>query len=245
MKELLQYREEHANGSSTFTSPNSPHYGSYIEAMKHRATADHQTVAVCCRHSSTYQLIRASTPELQAILPPTMTFEQFELLICASDQKHTVDARKLAYQFAEGLTASEAKSYTLAFECRLRFGKQQQLRTLLKYSIDINGADTQSHMLLLQLLPLDIGENLEISEGVNIVDINTRRVVHSNGIDQLTAREMEVIKLVKKGLSSPKIADMLFISTNTVNNHRRSVLTKTQTASTDIAVRYLEFAGVV
>jgi DNA-binding NarL/FixJ family response regulator len=39
-------------------------------------------------------------------------------------------------------------------------------------------------------------------------------------------REFEIIKMLEKGLSSEKVAEMLFLSLNTVNTHRRNILLK-------------------
>jgi len=44
----------------------------------------------------------------------------------------------------------------------------------------------------------------------------------------LTQREMEVLQLIKKGLSSKEIAHRLYISLNTVRNHRSNLFKKTQ-----------------
>ncbi len=42
----------------------------------------------------------------------------------------------------------------------------------------------------------------------------------------LSPREFEIVKLVKKGLSSKEIAEKLFISLETVHTHRRKILSK-------------------
>ena len=44
----------------------------------------------------------------------------------------------------------------------------------------------------------------------------------------LTARELEVLKLVARGMSNKDVADQLFISENTVKNHVRNILEKLQ-----------------
>ena len=43
---------------------------------------------------------------------------------------------------------------------------------------------------------------------------------------RLTARELEVLKLVARGLANRDIAKELFISENTVKNHVRNILEK-------------------
>ena len=55
---------------------------------------------------------------------------------------------------------------------------------------------------------------------------------------RLTDREMEVLKLVAKGLNNRDIAKQLFISENTVKNHIRNILEKLQLHSRMEAVMY-------
>jgi DNA-binding NarL/FixJ family response regulator len=54
----------------------------------------------------------------------------------------------------------------------------------------------------------------------------------------LTARETEVLKLVAKGYAYREIADKLFISTKTVQNHVQNILTKLQLAGRYELMRY-------
>jgi DNA-binding NarL/FixJ family response regulator len=53
----------------------------------------------------------------------------------------------------------------------------------------------------------------------------------------LTAREDQVLKLVMQGLSSPQIATQLFISTLTVESHRKSLMQKFQVHNVAVLVR--------
>ena len=55
---------------------------------------------------------------------------------------------------------------------------------------------------------------------------------------KLTERELEVLKLVAKGLSNREIGNELFIAENTVKNHVRNVLEKLQLHSRMEAVVY-------
>ena len=43
----------------------------------------------------------------------------------------------------------------------------------------------------------------------------------------LSDREFEIVRLISEGLSSKQIADKIFLSTHTVNTHRRNILDKT------------------
>lgn len=55
---------------------------------------------------------------------------------------------------------------------------------------------------------------------------------------QLTARELQVLRLVARGYSNRQIAEELFISENTVKNHIRNMLEKLQMKSRMEAAMY-------
>ena len=56
--------------------------------------------------------------------------------------------------------------------------------------------------------------------------------------DGLTAREVEVLRLVAQGLTDVQIADHLIISPRTVNSHLTSIYGKIQVSSRAAATRY-------
>jgi DNA-binding NarL/FixJ family response regulator len=47
------------------------------------------------------------------------------------------------------------------------------------------------------------------------------------GLDGLTDRELEIVRLIASGLKSSEIASQLFISVNTVETHRKNIFSKT------------------
>ena len=59
-----------------------------------------------------------------------------------------------------------------------------------------------------------------------------RSLRHPHGDNQLTNRELEVLDLVCKGLTSQEIADKLFISDKTVEGHRTSIFQKANVRKT-------------
>ena len=61
----------------------------------------------------------------------------------------------------------------------------------------------------------------------------------------LTSREIEVLKSLAKGHSTKAIADQLNISSATVNNHVKHILTKLDAHTRLEAIRHAESAGVI
>jgi DNA-binding NarL/FixJ family response regulator len=64
-------------------------------------------------------------------------------------------------------------------------------------------------------------------------------------IDPLTTREREVLKLIAEGKSSKEIADLLFISVFTINNHRASIMEKLNLKKATDLVKYAIRKGYI
>jgi len=69
--------------------------------------------------------------------------------------------------------------------------------------------------------------------------------VNNNSVDELpnepkslTLRELEIVKLIAQELSSSQIADRLFISVGTVENHRHNILQKLGVKNTIGIIKY-------
>ena len=60
----------------------------------------------------------------------------------------------------------------------------------------------------------------------------------------LTSREVEVISLIAEGLNHKEIAEKLFISTRTVESHKKNILTKLELKTTVDIVKYAILNGI-
>ena len=64
----------------------------------------------------------------------------------------------------------------------------------------------------------------------------TRRITHEEkpveNISKLTKRELEILKMISKGMSNKEIADKLFLSERTVIGHKSNILAKTECDNT-------------
>ncbi len=85
-------------------------------------------------------------------------------------------------------------------------------------------------------LPRDILENYKkmVSSGKNIDEFS-----------RLTNREKEILQLIAEGLTSKEIADNLYISVKTVENHRANIKKKVDIHDTAGLVRYAIRIGLV
>jgi len=61
----------------------------------------------------------------------------------------------------------------------------------------------------------------------------------------LSQRELEIIKLIEKGMSSKQIAEKLFLSVFTVNTHRANMLEKTGKATISDLIYELKEEGLL
>lgn len=64
------------------------------------------------------------------------------------------------------------------------------------------------------------------------------QVAKENETVQLTAREIEIIRLIEKELSNKAIAEKLFISERTVETHRKNIFRKTNAGSVLGLIKY-------
>ncbi len=85
------------------------------------------------------------------------------------------------------------------------------------------------------------------SEGLveDIVQLGKGEGMPGLDADPLTAREREIVKLIAEGKSSKEIADLLFISPRTVDNHRAKIMEKLNVKKATDLVKYAIQKGYV
>jgi DNA-binding NarL/FixJ family response regulator len=73
----------------------------------------------------------------------------------------------------------------------------------------------------------------------------TKRGIFKPPLEDLTKREIEVLRLIAEGKSSKEIADLLFISVRTVENHRARIMSKLDMRNTAELVKYAIHRGYI
>src|SRR4029077_20186371 len=85
----------------------------------------------------------------------------------------------------------------------------------------------------------DLTMTLLEKDSTNVVELKDKNA------DALTDREIEIVKLIARGLSGPEIGEKLFISVRTVDAHRRNIIEKLQLKNVAGIIRYALQNGYV
>jgi len=176
-----------------------------------------------------------------------MYYSQF---IHPDDLPIVMDSYKKAFTFFLSRPEEERKDYKLIqnFRQRDKYGKYLNLiLQLVVLELDKKG-NIWLALILDDLLPDKIS-----FEGVNrrLINLKTGKIclfkneLEPNKKTILSTREVEVLGLVSKGFASKEIADKLFLSVNTVNNHRQNILEKVKASNTSEAVNYARNLGLL
>ncbi|MFO7716508.1 response regulator [Desulfosarcina sp.] len=91
---------------------------------------------------------------------------------------------------------------------------------------------------------LDSSISHEVVERLMNSPVREARVSDS-GYGRLTPREQEIMRMLAQGLSKSEIANRLFISVKTVDNHRSNIMKKLDLHSSMDLVRYAAKLGLI
>lgn len=85
--------------------------------------------------------------------------------------------------------------------------------------------------------------NIYLSKDISEQNTNSEEI-KNNGIELLSLREVEIIKLIKSGFLSKEIAEKLFISTRTVETHRANIFKKLHLNNTVALLAFLNYSDI-
>ncbi len=71
-----------------------------------------------------------------------------------------------------------------------------------------------------------------------MIQHSKKTIAQQKNKEELTARELEILKLICEELTTAGIAEKLFISPHTVDSHRKSILAKTQSKTIVGLIKY-------
>lgn len=138
-------------------------------------------------------------------------------------QKHLLELQ--FFQLIKTIPFEEHKDYCVV--SRLRIADNPNQKALLHKMFYFTNANDKNVELALCLYHFDF-LNSSLHHGM-IINTANSSVIHQTEAGNstfLSVREKEILKLVQDGKRSKEIAELLFISINTVNRHRQNILEK-------------------
>lgn len=160
------------------------------------------------------------------------------------------------FQFLRTQKPADYNKFSFSFNYRTTNKARQQV-TVLQRSTYFLAAEDGSPLAAVGFI-VDIThfkEDTKIIHTIEKVDRNFRSVDKTPVVKSiyfpdkdygvLSKREMEVLQLMHDGLSSLEISKKLFVSVNTVNNHRRNMLQKTETKNSQELIRFAIKTGLL
>lgn len=173
-------------------------------------------------------------------------------LMQGEDREFVLETVVRTFRFLASLPAAERRDYKLSFEFRIRSVSGAPVRILQQ--VVVLELDRRGGIWLVLIAndrsPRSVGDG-ELERRLANMKTGELRLFRPadgdryQGKGTLSRRELEILGLVADGMASREIADKLFISVATVNNHRQRILEKLGSRSSAEAVRYAASVGLV
>lgn len=149
-------------------------------------------------------------------------------VIHPDDINYGLLVRKKIYSILRSFSNEEKMNYKAIHKMRVRNIRGEYICIIEQeqvLALDKSG----NIWLMLSVIDIDASHESEIIKS-HLYNFNTGEQIFidlSDTLDEpLTNRELEVLRLMKKGLLSKEIADTLKVSINTINSHRQNILYK-------------------
>jgi len=174
----------------------------------------------------------------------------YSQFIHPEDLPKVFDSYNKTFEFLITLPVEERKNYKLILNFRQKDKLGKYLNIILQ--LVVLELDKKGNIWLALILDDLLPDKISF-EGVNrrVINIKSGKIclfqneLEPNKKTILSTREVEVLGLVSKGFASKEIADKLFLSINTVNNHRQNILEKVRASNTSEAVNYARNLGLL
>ena len=165
------------------------------------------------------------------------------------DLPFVLETDNMIYRFYSTLPVMEKKDYKLVYDFRVKDTEgvyRRYMHQSIILELDKNGKAWLS-LVITDLLPESAGDSIPLRRLINMKTGNLHLFFDDeiNSAGLLTRREGEILHLIARGYDSKSISGKLFISVNTVNNHRQNILRKTKTENTTQAVLYCKRLGII
>ena len=158
----------------------------------------------------------------------------------------TIQKRLLGFYYSQPIECR--KDYKHIFEFRILNAKKEYVRVISQHQV-LEIDEIGNPFLVLGVVDLSPDQKDMDEIKFRLVNNKTGEMTPFPLTEEtnikLTKREVEILKLVNKGMFSKEISDSLSISVHTVNNHRQNILQKMNTDNVVEAINYARKLGLL
>lgn len=247
MEELIESIQEHSNYLGNIIMQDED--VDYERVQKHISLFENldalgmSIVAILDYHKNDYFYISKKLNPLLGFnipLSETKPHEWFRARVHPEDFVVNVAGIK-AREYIEDQAESERKNFKLVHDLRMLNDENKWIRLIIQDSI-LEFDKKGKVWLVMKVLDLAPNQDIEAPGRSVLQNIVTNEIIFTiegekRNNHHITRREKEVLHLLSKGLASKQIAEELFISINTVNNHRKNILKKLKVNNASEAIQ--------
>jgi DNA-binding NarL/FixJ family response regulator len=226
------------------------HLDRHLAFLRQFASVENSSVAVMDLFRRRYAFMQSKfLPLLGIEIDEAMRQgpKAFYRLMHPDDVATVIDTLHRGNEFLLNLPTAEKKLFKIIYDFRLRTHAGNYMRFVQQLvPLELDGKGNIWLMLMVNDTVPNRSDDAPPQR--KVVQMHTGKEFVFDDEDRrtrLTKREIEILELLAQGLPSKKIADVLYLSVNTVNNHRRNILEKTSTESTTEALRYATGLGLI
>jgi len=168
-------------------------------------------------------------------------------IIHPDDIHYGLLVREKIYSLLSRFPSEEKMKYKIIHEMRVKNIWNKYVRIIEQEQV-IELDKSGNIWLMLSVIDVDASHDSEITKS-HLYNFKTGEQVFVNLSDTLeeplTIRELEVLQMMKQGLLSKEIANILKVSINTINSHRQSILQKLSANNSIEAVNFAQRLGLL
>lgn len=186
--------------------------------------------------------------DIEKLKDPSIEHNYLEKNIHPDDFMVFVTIQKRLVSFWYSLPIENRKDYKHIFEFRILNSNSEYVRVISQHQV-LEVDALGNPYLVLGVVDLSPDQRNMDEIKFRLVNIKTGEIIPFPLTEEanikLTKREIEILKLVNKGMFSKEISDNLSISVHTVNNHRQNILQKMNTDNVVEAINYARKLGLL
>jgi DNA-binding CsgD family transcriptional regulator/PAS domain-containing protein len=160
-----------------------------------------------------------------------------------------VDSIVNSFVFVRGIPVEQRGDYKTILNFRILSARHESIQ-LIQQRIVLE-SDSKGNIWLMQVITDWLPDSPKFARvGSRLINIRNNRFYLFDDEDNaqkslLSKRELEILTLVSKGMASKDIADQLFISVHTVNNHRQKIIEKMNVENSAEAIAFGKSLGII